>query len=61
MKAFEKWLKGKAGIGWYQGTEEGWKAALEWIIAELDKARDGFQPDEGLRKMVEKELHGKTL
>ena len=31
MKEYEKWLKGKAGIGWYTGTAEGWKAALKWI------------------------------
>ena len=30
MKEYEKWLKGKAGIGWYTGTAEGWRAALEW-------------------------------
>lgn len=35
MKEFEKWLKGKAGIGWYTGAEEGWKAALKWIYYDV--------------------------
>ena len=40
MKEFEKWLKGKAGIGWYTGAEEGWKAALGWVLDNFDGKTD---------------------
>lgn len=35
MKEFDKWLKDKAGIGWYTGAEEGWIAALKFAESKI--------------------------
>lgn len=48
MEQYEKWLKGKAGIGWYTGTAEGWKAALEWVL-------DNY-PDDAIYEIIKREL-----
>jgi hypothetical protein len=55
MKEFEKWLKGKAGIGWYIGAEEGWKAALKWVL-EQENNYESFLADD-IHSSIEKELN----
>lgn len=56
MKEFEKWLEGKAGIGWYTGAEEGWRAALEHFNSLFNK---GVHPQDvifAMQKELDEEL-----
>ncbi|KKN71270.1 hypothetical protein LCGC14_0423130 [marine sediment metagenome] len=52
LKAYRKWLKGKAGIGWYTGTEEGWRAALEEVFGWLDYSTE----HEKIKDKIQEEL-----
>lgn len=56
MEQYEKWLKGKAGIGWYTGTAEGWIAALEWMKERCSGAFDFTSTD--IDYIVDEELNG---
>ena len=56
MKAFEKWRKQqeKRGIevGFDYANAEGWKAALEWMLGDIDYA----DSPENLRAKIKNEL-----
>jgi len=61
MKEFEKWWKEDYSKRKFWETEPpsciaecAWKAALEWFLASLKAARDGF--DLGLYDTINKEL-----
>jgi len=65
MKEFEKWWKKFIPFELHKGDdrnkvkkeyEKAWKAALEWVLADLKAARDGF--DLNLYDTLNKELGG---
>lgn len=64
MKAFEEWAKenGSEDYGWYEWSEEAWKAALKWILNNDDAyccgSVDGYDEWENcpIRTAIEKEL-----
>lgn len=56
MKEFEKWLKGKAGIDWYTGAEEGWRAALELVQSSLKFGSEVAYSEADILMAIKKEI-----